>query len=339
MALTEPLALLAIVDSSRWGNLLVACYQFVDGSFADLEAANFGQGERNKDEYLSSRIKNDDPEVRLLSGYSPLVRNAVSHSGSHGVTYQTGKILFRNIKRGVNPTVEAVEWTGDELLDNITRLHECILSIDAAVGLFGLDIEELLGNDWELFSKALHYATSPEEQAEIHGPLEAQLDQIRTGAEISLEDKLKALLYVFQSNCARRKMPLKGIKYSEDRRSLRAEVPALSLDDTVDEQIRDRVAALGRYAILAEEAYGQMADIYVIAETQENCKEQVIASFNRDLLHEYGVHRSGLPDLIHAATIRVNRNVVSMSVDFEELSRHEREWLAETFPRRDRSPD
>lgn len=319
--------------------LLVACYQFVEGSFTDFEAANFGQGERNKDEYLSSRIRSDDPQNRLLAGYSPLVRNAVSHSGSHGVTYQTGKVLFRNIKRGATPTVEAVEWTEDELLNNTTRLYECILSIDAAVGVFGLDISELLGNDWELLSQALHYATSREGQAEMHGAVEARMDQIRTSGEISLEDKLKALLYVFQSNCARRKMPLEGIKYSSDRRVLRAEVPVVSLDDTRDEQIGDRVAELSRYAILAEAVYGQMADIYVIAETQENGQEQVIASFKRDLLHAYGAHRAGLLDLIHEAMIRVNGNLVSMSVDFEELSRHERESLGETFPRRDRSPN
>jgi hypothetical protein len=72
--------------------LLVACYQFVEGGFTSIEDANFSQGERNKDEYLTSRIKDDDPQVRLLSGYSPIVRNAVAHSGSHGVTYQTGKV-------------------------------------------------------------------------------------------------------------------------------------------------------------------------------------------------------------------------------------------------------
>jgi hypothetical protein len=317
--------------------LLVACYQFAEGIFTGLEAANFGQGERNKDEYLSSRIRSDDPQNRLLSGYSPLVRNAISHSGSHGVTYQTGKVLFRNIKRGTTPTVEAVEWTEDELLNNITRLYECILSIDAAVGVFGLDISELLGNDWQLLSQALHYATSREEQAEMHGPSEARMDGIRRSDETSREDKLKALLYVFQSNCARREMPLKGIKYSADRKVLRAEVPVASLDDTSDKQIRDRVAELSHCAILAEAVYGQMADIYVIAETQENGEEQVIAGFKRDLLHEYGAQRAGILDLLHEATIRVNGITVSMSVDFVELSRYERESLGETFPRRDRS--
>jgi hypothetical protein len=132
-------------------------------------------------------------------------------------------------------------------------------------------------------------------------------------------------------------MPLKGIKYSADRKVLRAEVPVASLDDTSDKQIRDRVAELSHYAILAEAVYGQMADIYVIAETQENGEEQVIAGFKRDLLHEYGAQRAGILDLLHEATIRVNGITVSMSVDFVELSRYERESLGETFPRRDRS--
>ena len=319
--------------------LLVACYQFVEGSFTDFEAANFGQGERNKDEYLSSRIRSDDPQNRLLSGYSPLVRNAVSHSGSHGVTYQTGKVLFRNIKRGATPTAEAVEWMEDELLNNITRLYECVLSIDAAVGVFGLDIAELLGNDWALLSQAIHYTTSPEEQAKMHAQIATRLERIRNNDEMGPEEKLKALFSVLEKNCSLRAMPLKSVKYSSERRVLRVEVPFVILDDTSDEQIRDRVAELSRYAILAEAAYGPMADIYVVAEIQEDDKEQVSAGFTRDSLHEYGAHRAGLLDLMHEATIRVNGTLVSISVDFNELSRHERESLSETFPRRDRSPN
>jgi hypothetical protein len=318
-------------------SLLVACYQFLEGNFTDFEAANFGQGERNKDEYLSSRIKNDDPQIRLLSGYNPLVRNAVSHSGSHGVTYQTGGILFRNIKRGATPTVEAVEWTEDELLNNITRLYECILSIDAAVAIFGLDISDLLANDWGLLSQAIHYTTSPEEQVNMHAPIEARLDQIRTSDEMSINEKLKVLVSVFQKNCSLRAMPLMGVKYSSERSILRAEVPAMSLAETNDQQIRNRVMELSRYAILAEAVYGRLADIYVIAEIGGDGKEQVIAAFRGHLLHEYGEHRAGLLDLLHEAVIRVNGNLVSITVDFEEVGTQEQASLGETFPRRNRS--
>ncbi|MBS1803694.1 MAG: hypothetical protein JST28_10020 [Acidobacteria bacterium] len=319
--------------------LLVACYQFVEGGFTNIVDANFGQGERNKDEYLTSRIKNDDPQVRLLSGYSPIVRNAVSHSGSHGVTYQIGKVLFRDIKRGSSPTVVAVEWTEDELLDNITRLYECILSIDAAVGIFGLDISDLLVNDWTLYSQALHYTTSPEEQAEMRSQTDAQLELIRISGKVGVEDKLKVLLYVLQINCRRRRMPLNGIKYSSERNLIRVEVPGTDLDENNDEQIRDRVADLSRYAILAESVFAQMADTYVIAESQEVGKEQVVVGFKRDLLHDCGEQRAGLLDLIHDATIRVNGKCLIISVDFEELAKQERESLGETFPRRDRAQE
>lgn len=316
--------------------LLVACYQFVEGGFTNIEDANFGQGERNKDEYLTSRIKKDDPQVRLLSGYNPLVRNAVSHSGSHGVTYQTGKVLFRNIKRGSIPSVEAVEWTEGELLDNITRLYECILSIDAAAGIFGLDISDLLGNDWTLYSQTLHYTTSAAEQAEMQSQSDAKLELIRSSEKIGVEDKLKALLYVLQSNCARRKMALNGIKHSSERKVIRVEVPATNVDENDDAQIRDRVAQLSRYAILAESVFAQMVDTYEVAESQEDGKEQVVVEFKTDLLHQYGEQRAGLLDLLHEATIRVNRNRVIISVDFEGISKQERESLGETFPRRDR---
>lgn len=317
--------------------LLVACYQFVEGGFTNIEDANFGLGERNKDEYLTSRIKGDDPQVRILSGYSPLVRNAVSHSGSHGVTYQTGKVLFRSIKRGSTPTVEAVEWTEDELLDNLTRLYECILSIDAAVGIFGLDISDLLENDWTLYSQALHYTTSPEEKAEMKSHSDAQLELIRSSGKIGVEEKLKALLYVLQINCTRRKMLMNGIKHSSERKVIRVEVPATDLDENDDVQVRDRVGMLSRYAILAESVFAQMADTYVVAESQEDGKEQVVLGFKRELLHEYGEQRAGLIDLIHEATIRINGNRVIISVDFEGLSKQERESFGETFPRRDRA--
>lgn len=69
-------------------SLPFACYQFLEGAFTDMVAANLGQGERNKAEYIERRLKTIDPELRLLSGYDPVVRNAISHSGSHGVTYE-----------------------------------------------------------------------------------------------------------------------------------------------------------------------------------------------------------------------------------------------------------
>jgi hypothetical protein len=315
--------------------LIVACYQFVEGTFVNLESANFGLGERNKDEYLTARIKKEDPEIHLLSGYSALVRNAVSHSGSHGVEYKPGKILFRNIKRGPSPTVETTEWTIDQLLENVTLLYECILSIDAAVGIFGLDIAELLENDWVLYSQAIYYATSPEEQDKMQAAADARLDAIRTNESMPFGEKYKALWAALEHNYALRRMPVKGTKYRNSDAVLRIEVPVTQLDATNEQQILNGVARLSRYAILAESAFGQLAEIYVTAEIEDDGKEQIVAGFKREALHEYNDKRAGLYDLLDEATVRVNGMRVSLSVDFDAVSRDERESLRESFPRRD----
>jgi hypothetical protein len=286
--------------------LLVGCYQFIEGTFVDLENANFGLGERNKDEYLTARIKKEDPEVRFLSGYSALVRNAVSHSGSHGVEYKPGKVLFRNIKRGATPIVETCEWTIDQLLENVTRLYECILSTDAAVGIFGLDIAELLENDWGLYSQAIYYATSPEEQDKMQAAADAKLDAIRTNESMNFGEKYKALWAVVEHNYSFRRMPLKGTKYRNSDAVLRIEVPITQLDGTDDQQIVERVALLSRYAMLAESTFRQLAEIYVIAEIEDDGKEQVVATFKREALHEYNDKRAGLYDLLDEAKVKVN---------------------------------
>ena len=79
-------------------SLPFACYQFLENSFRDMVSANLGQGERNKAEYIGRHLKKLDPELRLLLGYDPCVRNAVSHSGSHGVTYEQDEVVFRSLR-------------------------------------------------------------------------------------------------------------------------------------------------------------------------------------------------------------------------------------------------
>jgi hypothetical protein len=245
-------------------------------------------------------------------------------------------ILFRNIKRGPTPTVEAEEWTEEQLLNNITRVYGCILSIDAAIGIFGLDIADVLANDWTLLSQTLHYTTSPEEQAEMHAPTETVLDRIRTDNEKSIDERLEVLFAVLQQACSLRGMPLKGMQYASAQKALRVDLPAIALGDSVDQQIRDRVMQLSRYAILAARVYGQLADTYIIRETHADSQKQVETTFKKDLLREYDLNTAGLIDLLHEAEISVNGQVVLLSVDFERVRKQEQTSLGEIFPRKDR---
>jgi hypothetical protein len=131
------------------------------------ELASVGAGDRGKAEYLASRIRRVDPENRLLSGYEPLVRNAVSHAGSDGVVYRPVGVLFREIKRGTPPTVEAVNWSRDALVDKPARLYDCIISIDAAVNVFGVDCGDLILQDEDVKSESLQRALTREQRTKL----------------------------------------------------------------------------------------------------------------------------------------------------------------------------
>jgi hypothetical protein len=88
-------------------SLFVASLKLIDGDFESYLICNLGQGERNKVEFCVSRLKNSC----LFKGYNPVVRNAISHSGTDSIEYSGRDVIFRSIKRGVVPKVESVVWS------------------------------------------------------------------------------------------------------------------------------------------------------------------------------------------------------------------------------------
>jgi hypothetical protein len=149
-------------------SLIVACFQFKEGTFSGLDNADLGQGERSKFDYLAARtnaIFNGQPN--FLSGYDPRVRNAISHSGAHGVTYGVGRVVFKNIKRGTPAIVETVQWTVEELQFRVIQLLECIQSIDVTVDIFGIDCSEVIQSDTNTLLRLWHHALSRESKKQL----------------------------------------------------------------------------------------------------------------------------------------------------------------------------
>jgi hypothetical protein len=127
--------------------LLVASYQFIEGTFSDISTANLEAGERNKVEYLTKRIRDHGGPQTLLEGYDPVVRNALSHTGSDGLVFERGAVLFRNIKRQSPVAVETVRWRHDELQLRVIALVEFLWSLDASAQVFGIDCSDLFDAD------------------------------------------------------------------------------------------------------------------------------------------------------------------------------------------------
>jgi len=317
--------------------LVVACFRFVEGSFVDIEDANFGQDERNKAEYLESRIKKIDPEGRLLGGYEPIVRNAVSHAGSHGVSYEPDGVLFRSIKRGRSPKVAAVKWSRDTLLTRITQLYECVLSIDAAVNVFGVDCGEFLLEE-DVKSQLIQLAFTSDQRSELRTRSEEMVERVRNDKTITPERRLNLLSEILFYNYARRQMPVLGIRANTAKRILLVEIPNRQEDLSNDTILGDAVMDCCRYTILANAVFGTSFDEYATAAVLESGRYRLTIILLGTLLKDYGEEKAGLLDLLHKAEVRVDGGKVVVAVDFERVEQLERENLGRTFPRRPRPP-
>ncbi len=316
--------------------LLVSCFQFIEGEFTNIKDANVGLGERNKAEYLESRIKKVDPENRLLSGYEPIVRNAVTHAGSDGVVYRADGVLFRNIKRGTPAAVETVEWSQDTLTNKIVRLYECIISIDAAVNVFGVDCGELLLKDEDVKSEFIQRALTPERRAELRAPFDGLMKRIRDDKNLTDNKRFDLLSQVLLYNCANKKMPVHGIRVSTERRTVMVEIPDQQKDLSNDEVLRDAVMECGHYAILARSVFGPEFEHYVVRTVLECGQHRLTIMLAGKLLEEYVEERAGLYDLLHEADVRLDGNKIAISVDFDKVAEVERESLDRSFPRKAR---
>jgi hypothetical protein len=314
--------------------LLVACFQFIEGEFTNIKDANVGLGERNKAEYLESRIKKVDPENRLLSGYDPIVRNAVTHAGSDGVLYRTDDVLFRNIKRGTPAAVETVEWSQDTLTNKIVRLYECIISIDAAVNVFGVDCGELLLTDKDVKSEFIQRALTPERRAELRVHFDGLLKRIRNDKTLTDNKRFDLLSHVLLHNCAHKKMQVHGISVSAERRMVMVEIPYQQQDFSNDEVLRDAVMDSGHYAILARSVFGPDFERYVVRTVLESGQPRLTTVLTGELLEEYIEERAGLYDLLHEADVRLDGNRIGISVDFNNVAELERKSLDRQFPRK-----
>jgi hypothetical protein len=319
-------------------SLLVGCFQFIEGEFTSIKRANVGLGERNKVEYLESRIRKVDPENRLLSGYEPIVRNAITHTGSDGVVYRADGVLFRNIKRGTSPAVEAVEWSQDTLVNKIVRLYECIISIDAAVNVFGVDCSELMLKDEDVKSAFVQSALTPERRAELRAPFEDSMQRIRDGKNLSDNERFELLSQVLLYNCAKKKLPVHGIRVSTEKRTVMVELPDPPKDLSDDAVLRDAVMECGHYAILTRAVFGPDFEYFVVRTVPESGQPRLTITLAGKLLEQYIEERAGLYDLLQEADVRLDGNKIALSVDFDKVAEVEKKSLDRSFPRKAR-PD
>lgn len=318
--------------------LVVAVFQIKDGTFTNLDNADLGQGERSKFEYLEARVKEiDKQKPNFLSGYDPLVRNAISHSGAWGMTYEANRVVFKNIKRGTPAVVSTVIWSFDELQYRVIQLLECIQSIETAAEIFGLDCTEAVIADFDTHCQFVLHTVSPRCRTELRARHEQTIAKIRASERAPIEQKREALSQALFYNCGLRRMPCRGVRFSTSKSAVIVEVPSAAIDVNDDQQVQGRAMELPRYAILARALFGKMHDAVHVVETDETrTKSQLAVRIIGADLDEYIEERAGLLDLLNDSQWTLEGKPLGIQVDFKAVDQAELASPKEPFPKKPR---
>jgi len=313
--------------------LLVATYAFIEGSFVDIETSNLGAQERSKAEVVESRIKQSGGPANLLDGYDPVVRNALSHTGSEGALYEPGSILFRNIKRGPSPVVESRRWSHDDLHSHVIALIELIMSIDAAVEIFGIDSVESM-SEREVADRFVYHALDRDERLALSATLGDKLRQLQTIDTVPLAERLDLLGKILFLQCAERAIPCTSVGFNNEDRTCFVIVP-IDAKPVSEDEIREVVPPLIRYLILARSVFGELFDRFVV-DGRVDGTSVIKVALPAPPLDEYIVEKAGLVDLISDAQIWLDGAQIAIVLDFEALAASEDQKPGPRLPRRGR---
>lgn len=310
-------------------SLLVASYQFKDGSFTNINNANISQGERNKVEFIAAR----DGFSKLLHGYDGRVRNAISHSGSHGITYKENEVIFREISRSPTPRVNTVTWSVDELEEKIVDLFECIISIDAAENIFGIDCINLITENTNILLQFTDKVLDRSRRQKISATLDEVPAHVRGDTSLSMDEKLQQLAPFLFLNCGKRQMPVTSISLATSRESLFINIP-IAEEISSDEALIARASKMLRYAILGQTIFKNLFSEYIVREQDSDSKLSRLTVITGEiLLNDYCEEAAGLVDLLNSSKFFDGKSPFSVGVDFAALHDIEMASLDEPFPR------
>jgi hypothetical protein len=313
--------------------LLVATYQFVDGTFVSIEDANLGSGEFNKAELVDARIRQSGGPADLLSGYDSIVRNALSHSGNEGVIYEPGSILFRSVRRGSPPTARVRRWTHQELHLHVIALLELVMSIDAACDIFALDCMDMM-IERDTADLVLFHAMTRSRRMEIRKGLEDQLEQIRTAGKLTMKQRLDMLASVLFLQFAERDISCSGVRFDQEKDAMYVDVP-VEKPATSDDEIMHQAMYLTRYAVLTRAVFGTLFASFLVEASVNGTRAMVVELPGR-ALDEYAAEKAGLIDLIADARIWAQGRRVEILIDEAALADLEDARLGPRLPRRGR---
>lgn len=221
--------------------ILIACTELKEGIFQSMKVSNLGYSETNKVQFLAKRLNND----LFFSGYSSIIRNAISHTGTHGVEYFENKILFRSIRRDrSSPKSQSLEFLTEEVIEFIQKLIDFIISTGTAINLMGLDLNDIIVKDMR-FAQKFQMLVTPKQLANRRKSNDRAFGKIWNNDRLARIDKLDHFSRLFAVACKKNGMPAESLRFSEN--FVIISIPHKILKDKENVTLINRALELAEY--------------------------------------------------------------------------------------------
>lgn len=303
-------------------SILVASIQVKEGNFQSFELANLQKGEFNKYEFLKRRLKTDG----LLKGYFPVIRNAISHAGSHGVKRENDHITFRNIKRGEQPTINNCKTvTTTELSGYIQDLIDLVVALEAAINIMGLDLKNVIMQT-PTIAREFQSLANQKQLAERRRKKDRAYEIIWNSSKLSPEEKREHFVRLFAQGCEKNALPATTIQFKD--KFVIIQIPKKPLAEPDDKHLVNRVAELIDYLLLAEMFFHFQFTDYIVEESKEPGQTSLQLWLKADDLKAYSIGEAHMLDLMHDGKLFRDEKHQPIIVNFEQLDEELRKSLS-----------
>lgn len=294
-------------------SILVASVQLNEGNFQSFELANLEKGEFNKYEFLKKRLQPD----ALLKGYFPVIRNAISHAGSHGIERDNDQITFKNIKRGAEPGISNTKKvTTAELTGYIQDLIDLIVAIEAAINIMGLDMKNFIAQTPEI-ARVFQSLMTQKQLAARRRKKDEAYGKIWNNEKLTAEARREYFIRLFAQGCQKNEMPATTIQFKDH--FVIIQIPQKQLEGTDDKFLVNRVAELINYLLLAEMFFHFKFTDFFVEEIPKPGKQPLQLWLKADDLKAYNIGDAHILDLMHDGKLFRDKEHQPIIINFEKL--------------------
>ncbi|MBE9601483.1 hypothetical protein [Pedobacter sp. MC2016-24] len=312
--------------------IIVGCLKMREGSFTNFTNANLSMSESQKWNFAKSKLK----KPSILEGYLPLIRNAVSHAGTHSIVYEEEQVVFRKIQRSENPEiVKVVKISNGELWGKLRSMLDFIVAMNAAIEIFALDTSDDIFSDERIKSAFMRILQPTKLYERWKKEEEAKYLVVWESTKLKDQDKIDYFLKKFVDAGAG-KLKEGSVILNNKEGIFIIRVPVITKNKTTEDELLEQLKALIMICVLAHPFFSHRYRSFLLEEVTQEGGNAYQVWIQGDDIRDFLVGKASIEDLLHDGKIYRNRQDANVWVDFSALEERELKSLAPVLARKKR---